>query len=225
MIRVYVVDDHPAIIEGLESSFSYANSDIQMIGSSTSISQTIIDLATNKIDVLILDLYLHPDEHSIRNVDVIRKLYPTLPIVIYTAETSRTVQISTYKHGANAYVCKDGYPYELPNIIKHVYTGQTWLSNGITIQEIIEEPPVYCCDNIPEKELLIVQLLSKGLRSYEIAEKIRWKVQTVNNKITMMHKKYGTKSQAHLVALFISLGLIPAPHIEKEPNPRTDLNS
>ena len=215
MIRVYVVDDHPAIIEGLESFFSCADADIQMIGSSNSISQAIIDLATNKIDVLILDLYLHPDEHSARNVDVIRKLYPTLPIVIYTAETSRIIQISTYKHGANGYVCKDGYPYELTNIIKHVYTGRTWLNNGITIQDITDELPTYCCDNISEKELLIVQLLSQGLRSNEIAGKLRWKLQTVNNKITMMHKKYRTKSQAHLVTVFISLGLITAPRVEK----------
>jgi LuxR family transcriptional regulator len=61
---------------------------------------------------------------------------------------------------------------------------------------------------LTERQVKIVEHLARGLRTKEIAAKLKISSRTTESHIDILRAKVDAKSQAHLVAIFIREGLI-----------------
>jgi len=105
MTNVYIIDDHPAIIEGLKWMLDDIEENVKVVGSSLTLNNALSELSNNIVDVLLLDLFLD-DADPVDNVRKIKMSFPALPIAIYTCETSKYWMIRMFKEGISAYLVK-----------------------------------------------------------------------------------------------------------------------
>jgi DNA-binding NarL/FixJ family response regulator len=64
---------------------------------------------------------------------------------------------------------------------------------------------------LSERETEILQRISRGVTSREIAEEMGFQLQTVKNKMTVILTKTHARSRSHAVSIALTRGWIPAP--------------
>jgi DNA-binding NarL/FixJ family response regulator len=105
-IRVSILDDHPVIALGM-ASFLQHQADFEVIHTETSAVRFIESLKNAPCDVAIVDFYLprQPWE-GIHFLKRIRRLYPELIIITFSAGKIADTEYAAFKAGASGYVPK-----------------------------------------------------------------------------------------------------------------------
>ena len=101
--RVYVVDDHPVVREGLKSLL--AGTDLNIIGEASNAKDAIAQLNASATDVVLLDIRL-PDSDGLKLLVQLQSQYPELPVVLYSAYDNITYVARGVALGASGYVLK-----------------------------------------------------------------------------------------------------------------------
>lgn len=101
MIKLLVIDDHPVTILGLQN---YLGNSIKIIFSSSTIKDSL-NFDINQFDIILLDLYIEGTT-PFDNVDILKKIYPNKPIVIFTSEESSIWKKKMYQLGVQSYISK-----------------------------------------------------------------------------------------------------------------------
>jgi len=64
MIRLFVIEDHSLIVDGLRNRFRLSRDGIEISGSASSVTETIELAAQIEFDIIFLDLWLPGSERS-----------------------------------------------------------------------------------------------------------------------------------------------------------------
>jgi len=124
-IRVAHLDEHPAILAGLEAIVAQAP-DMTVVGSVRRESELLELLATTDVDVVVTDVH-HPHGDGLElTLDLKQRPQPP-GVVIYTADASDSVVVAATLSGANAVVSKTCPPPELLAAIRSVAAGSRLL--------------------------------------------------------------------------------------------------
>jgi DNA-binding NarL/FixJ family response regulator len=197
MIKIYIVEDHSVVIEGIYSLLQNENG-MEITGYATN-AQNCIDFFVNHIaDVILMDIGL-PDMSGIDLCAIIKKKYPGIMIIALSTFNQGTYIKKMMEAGASGYLLKNTGKQEMLEAIKTVTTGNTYLSFevGKELQLSKEEN-----DNIPlltkrEKEILI--LIAEGLTNQQIKEKLFISIDTVDSHRKNLHTKLNVKNTAMLI--------------------------
>ena len=100
--NLFILDDHPAIVEGVCFLLKKENYDIHC---STVLSDLINFLKNNHVDLLVLDYELK-DTSAIEIVPKLRQQQPDLPILIYTMHAESWIIQMLIKAEVNGIVTK-----------------------------------------------------------------------------------------------------------------------
>ncbi len=84
MIQVFIVDDHPLVVEGLKSLLNDCE-DIQVVGTASNAFDALESLKQQKIDIAFLDINL-PD---ISGIELCKKIKDKCPWVKCLALTTK----------------------------------------------------------------------------------------------------------------------------------------
>src|ERR1035438_8155590 len=87
MIRLFSIDDHPVISEGLHYRIEPARDGISLVGSAANVIEAILKANPEDFDIFILDLYI-PGSEPHENVRLLKKTFPNKKIIIFTCESS-----------------------------------------------------------------------------------------------------------------------------------------
>jgi DNA-binding NarL/FixJ family response regulator len=197
MIKVYIVEDHSVVIEGIYSLLQNEKG-IDMIGYATN-GQNCIDYFVNHVaDVILMDIGL-PDMSGIDLCAIIKKKYPGIMVIALSTFNQGTYIKKMMEAGASGYLLKNTSKVEMLEAINTVTAGKTYLSFevGKELLHIKEEN-----NNIPlltkrEKEILI--LIAEGLTNQQIKEKLFISIDTVDSHRKNLHTKLNVKNTAMLI--------------------------
>jgi DNA-binding NarL/FixJ family response regulator len=197
MIKIYIVEDHSVVIEGIYSLLQNEKG-IDMIGYATN-GQNCIDYFVNHVaDVILMDIGL-PDMSGIDLCAIIKKKYPGIMVIALSTFNQGTYIKKMMEAGASGYLLKNTSKVEMLEAINTVTTGKTYLSFevGKELLHIKEDN-----DNIPlltkrEKEILI--LIAEGLTNQQIKEKLFISIDTVDSHRKNLHTKLNVKNTAMLI--------------------------
>jgi DNA-binding NarL/FixJ family response regulator len=130
-IRVFMIDDIPALVEGLEALLARTpEGDIQWVGSHTRNTADLPDLvAQQQPHVVVVDLALAPGESpvvakrrpttwGIPAIEALRNRLPALKIIAYSHYPEYSEE--ALAAGANAFLSKEATGDELRQMIRHV---------------------------------------------------------------------------------------------------------
>lgn len=209
MIKLMIADDHAIVREGLKQLFSLY-SDISVVGEATNGSDVLVNLRTQTIDLLLLDMTM-PGISGVELITRIRAQNATLPILVLSMHNEVQIARRALSNGASGYLTKDSDPEVLLAAIRKVAGGGRFIDpdlaeamafdNGNTEQE---EPH----ELLSEREYQILLLLIGGKSVNDIAGELSISNKTVSTHKTRLMQKLNVSNNAELVRYGLDNGLI-----------------
>ena len=119
-IRVFSVDDHPLMREGIAMLIN-SQPGMLMVAQASNGREAIQRFREHKPDVTLMDLSL-PDMSGIDAMIAIRTEFPGARIIILTTFESNTEIQRALAEGACAYMLKSTHPTDLAETIRRVHS-------------------------------------------------------------------------------------------------------
>jgi DNA-binding NarL/FixJ family response regulator len=201
MIRIFVIEDYPTIIDGLKHEFRPSRDEIEIRGSANSMEEALEKLAKTDCDLIILDLWLKDGEPT-ENVHALQAKFGTIPIVVFTREDSPFWKRAMYEAGVMGYVMKDSIKAELKNVILKAIKGERVFPDLSFLKGVgLEEGGLGMTYSVILKpyERLIFRLLAAGKDQKTIADAAHRSLSAVEKIIHKYKQKFDVVSVAELL--------------------------
>lgn len=211
MIRILIIDDHPLIIDGIRTMLK-DESYLHIEASVKTAKDALMYLDNNPLpDVILLDINL-PDTDGLRLCEIIREKSKSVKIIGLTYINEAGIITQMIKKGANGYLLKSMEREELIDAINKVMNGSVFLSKAAN-EKIVEQLQHYDLPlkNIPvltHREKEILQLLSEGMTSNEIAGKLFLSNYTIDTHRRNMLQKFNVHNTQSLINAVRKLGIL-----------------
>ena len=201
--RVFIVDDHYMVIEGIRSLLQNEK-EIDWMGHATNAASCLAFLKQQQPDVILMDINL-PDLSGIDLCKEVRAKYPSVFVLGLSTFNQQAFIRNMLENGASGYVLKNADKLELLEAITTVMSGKNYLSHEVSLSLRESDnslPPV------TRREKEVLQLIAEGLTNTEIAEKLFISIATVNTHRKSLLEKFDAKNTAILISKGIKIGLI-----------------
>lgn len=202
--RIFIVDDHPMMRQGLGQLIS-VESDLTVCGEAENARQALDSVVALKPDLVLADISL-PGKNGLELVKDFQALLPGLPILVISMHDESLYAERVLRAGGRGYIMKQEGGRKLMQAIRQVLNGQIYVSEkmGALILEIFSgrragaeaASPV---ENLTDREFEVFQLISEGRGTREIAEQLHLSVKTVDVHRTNIKTKLKLKSASELI--------------------------
>ena len=129
-IRVFLIDDHPIVREGMERLIS-REPDMEFCGENDGGDNVIDELAKAEPEVVVLDLSLsHSSGFDL--IHVIQHQLPKAAIIVLSMHDENLYAERTLRAGAAGYIMKQEAPAKVLSAIRKVAAGHVYVSEQIS---------------------------------------------------------------------------------------------
>jgi len=201
-IRVFSVDDHPLLREGIATLVNN-QPDMVLAGEASTGAEAIQQFKQHMPDVTLLDLRL-PDMSGIDVLIAIRSEFPAARIVMLTTFEGDVEVQRALQAGARGYLLKNMPPVELLDVIRQVHDGKKRIPPEIASQ-LLEH---LSDEGLTEREVEVLREVADGNRNREIAERLFISEETVKVHIKHIMEKLGAADRTQAVAIGVRRGII-----------------
>ncbi len=208
MIRIVLVDDHPVVRAGLRALVD-GQDDLDVVADVESLARAVDVVTTERPDVVLMDLNLgegRPD--GIEGTAVLRALPDPPEVLVLTTYDTEADILRSLEAGARGYLLKDAPPAELFAGIRSTARGETVLA--ATVAATLVRRTTSVATTITEREVEVLELLSRGLGNKEIARELFVSEATVKSHLAHVYTKLGVDTRAGAVAAAIERRIIRA---------------
>jgi DNA-binding NarL/FixJ family response regulator len=212
-IRVLLADDHKIVREGLMSLLE-KEPDIDVVAMADN-GRTAVQFAGElKPDVAVLDIAM-PEMNGIDATRRISSDDPEIKVLALSMHSARRFVTEALSAGAKGYMLKDCASEELVRAIRTVAADETYLSPkvaGVIVKGYLKhshETTLSTESFLTNREREILQLISEGKSTKEIAFKLAVSIKTVETHRQQIMKKLNRHSVAELTRYAIREGLTP----------------
>lgn len=218
-IRVIVADDHKLLAQSLGNTLN-SNNDFEVVSICHTSQDTIWDIQLHHPDVLLLDLNMPlvgSDLPKATGFDVLedlkKKNSPTKVIVISSYNDYGLIKHSL-SLGAKGYLFKNTSVNEIFEAIKLVHKGQTYIPKDVEKHLQLKQKHYDTDDlfvnavSLTKREKEVLDYLSRGYRSEDIAIALALKKDTINEYRDNLIHKMKAKNAAELIRKAFEAGLL-----------------
>lgn len=208
-MKLLIVDDHPVLREGLTLILKQLSNNTEVIqAASVAEAMAIID-HTNDIDVLIIDLVM-PDFDGFEAISCFGSRRPELPIVVLSSSEDTSDVRKALKLGALGYIPKSASPHVLLTALRLVLEGEIYVPSLVLMRP--EEPAAPHRGSgggiLTERQIEVLELLSKGHPNKTIAASLDLSEKTVKTHVTAIFKALNVVNRTQAATVGREIGLI-----------------
>ncbi len=210
MSRLYLVDDHVMVREGLRAVLEAAGHCV--VGESADPVQALADLVREAPDLLLLDLNLGERSGLELLAELQRRSLPVHCIVLTMSAQPQSVG-EALRMGALSYVLKGSPTTELLRAIDAALQGRRHLAPDVAdlaVQALTAEGDEDGFAMLSPRERQIVAMVVRGQSSAAIGRALHLSPKTVDTYRSRLMGKLGVRDVPALVRLAIRHGLIEA---------------
>jgi DNA-binding NarL/FixJ family response regulator len=201
-IRVFCVDDHPLLREGIALLINN-QPDMVVIGQASSGQEAIAGFRKHRPDVVLMDIRM-PDMSGIDAMTSILREFAEGRIIMLTTSEGDVEIKRALEAGARGYMLKSMPPKDLIDAIRQVHAGKKRIPSEIAAH-LAEH---FSDEAITEREIEVLQHVAGGNRNRDIAEKLFISEETVKVHIKHIMEKLGASDRTQAVAMAIRRGII-----------------
>ena len=203
---VVVEDDHglrEQIVQILETA-----TDLDCVGAYESGEQAVPAILAVNPDVVLMDIRL-PKMSGIQCVGEIKKVMPSLQVIMVTVYEDSERIFRALKAGANGYLIKSSPPEQLLAAVRDVSAGGAPMSSPIANKVVryfhLAGKSVAESENLSPREREVLDLLSAGFIYKEIGDKLNIGTETVRTHVKNICQKMHVHSGLEAVAKYSEL--------------------
>ena len=203
MKRIFIIDDHKMFIEGISNMLN-SSQEFAVIGYALSAEDFFENTTQPAFDMLILDIHL-PKMNGLDLAKKMRKEQPEIKIIILSMVDSPSLTVQLKKLKVNGFLTKNAGLEEVVDCLRQVSNNKTYFpKHNLTKQKAIIQDTQY----LTKREIEIVQQISKGHTSQQIAANLFISVSTVETHRKNIIQKLGTKNVAELIRFATREGIL-----------------
>ena len=201
VVRVVLVDDHPAILDAVGSGVREA-ADLELAGTARSLDEAraALERGAGGIDVVVSDVQLDGEAEGLRLLDAVG---PGGPAVLLLSSFDQPPLIRTaFERGAAGYLIKSSEVTEILDAVRTVAGGGTAFSAAMlrTIRNAPRRPS--------DREIEVLGLLCAGASNDEIGSRLGVTEKTVESHLRRLFDRYGVLSRTELAVLALREGWV-----------------
>jgi len=205
MTRVFLVDDHTVLREGLRNLLADEPT-LTVVGDASDGQQLLDQLPATPTDVVLLDLNM-PGLDGLATTRRLREDFPDVRVLVLSMEVHELSIGQVLAAGALGYVLKNADKGEILVAIQAVAAGKRFLCSELGLLALdkllaIAAPgpvPAEVDNGLTQREQEVLQLLADGLTNQEMADKLFTSKRTVETHRQNILEKTGAKNTAALV--------------------------
>ena len=215
MIRVLIADDHELMRNGLRAILD-AQQDIEVVGEAEHGALAVENAIRLHPDVVIMDIRMPRLDgiEATRRLAVQGEKAPKV-LVLTTFDLDEYVY-QALRAGAAGFLLKDTPPRQLAEAVRTIAAGESLLAPAVTkrlIERYVSRPPGDTARRerfaeFTERELEVLQLITRGLSNAEIGARLFLSEATVKTHVTRILSKLGVRDRVQAVVLAYETGLV-----------------
>lgn len=214
VVKLFIVDDHPMIREGLTAMLS-PYQDIRIVGSYSSAAEALDAISMNIPDVVLMDIKMGK-MNGIEAAREMTAMVPGIKIIMLTIyEDAESVRLSL-QAGAIGYMLKQASHEKLAESIRQAFSGETVIDPSLLSQLVtdyarlaqnfsVQPKNIVANDNkeLTPREDEVLQHLAKGLTNKEISANTHLAVDTVKTHLRSIYRKLGVMNRSQAISRIV----------------------
>lgn len=208
-ISVCIVDDNSDLRDALEEiiDMSEGYKCLSTIGTA---EEAIRQIPALNPDVVLMDINLGSEESGIDVVRILKQQAPSINFMMCTVYEEDEKIFQALRAGASGYILKKTAPARMLEAIRELYQGGAPMSSQIArkvVAAFIDKPAAGVADTeelerLSNREMQILEQLSKGLMYKEIAAELFISPETVRKHVYHIYEKLHVTNRIEAVNKF-----------------------
>jgi two-component system response regulator DegU len=211
-VRLMLADDHRMLREGLRRSLS--EDGFEVVGEASDGEEAVRMAGELRPDVILMDVTM-PDVDGVEATRRIRRLYPTIQVVMLTMHADESVIAEALRAGAAGYLVKDCSMDEIASAVRMAANEESDLSPALAgamlseVRKMTPEPAAEESDRIvTRREIDVLQLIADGCSTPEVAERLFISQKTVKNHLASIYQKLDARDRTQAVLQAVRMGIV-----------------
>ena len=192
-IRVFLLDDHEIVREGLRALLE-SQSDCEVVGEASTAAEALARIPPLVPDVAVLDVRL-PDGDGVEVCREVRAGQPDVRCLMLTSFADDEALFQAIVAGASGYVLKQIKGTDIVDAVRRVAASESLLDPDATrrVLERIRNPPEedQRLASLTQQERRILGFITDGLTNRQIADEMFLAEKTVKNYVSNLLAKLG----------------------------------
>lgn len=209
-MRVFLADDHTILREGLRALLE-READVTVVGEAADGRDALTQVLALRPDVVVMDISMP----GLNGVEATRRVVEALPrtkVIGLSMHADRRYVQAMFEAGAVGYLLKNAASDELLHALRVVVEGRRYVSPALTdvLVEVLRSAPpesALVSSALTAREREVLQLLSEGHTSKEIADRMAIALSTVETHRRQIMLKLDLHSIAELTRYAIRNGV------------------
>jgi DNA-binding NarL/FixJ family response regulator len=200
VIRLAIVDDHPAIAAALEAAIR-DREDVELVGSATTVGAGLELVERTAPDIVICDLWLDGEPGGLEVLATLTADARSGPrVLVLSGFDQPSFLRAAFEGGAAGYLSKASPVESIVEAILAVARGETCFP-PVTLRALRDAPR-----RPSVREMGAIRLLARGASNDEIAVGLGISIKTVESHFRRLFGRYGVLSRTELAMLAVREG-------------------
>ena len=212
MIKVFLVDDHDLMREGIRALLEQ-DPQISVVGEAGDGGEAVRAIRGAKPDVVLMDISLPGGIGGFEATEAILGDDPNVKVIILTQYENREYIKRAIRIGAHGYLLKRSVSGQLKEAIRTVHRGERYLHPAAAgeLADMVAAGTAFDEDEyeaLTPREKQVFKLLAEGRTSREIAQELTISLKTAMTHRTNLMGKLNLHSRTELIKYAIRKGVI-----------------
>jgi DNA-binding NarL/FixJ family response regulator len=199
---VIVADDHPLFRAAIRQALAMEGGATQFLEASSFESlQSLVD-EQHEVDLVLLDLHM-PGVSGFAGLVYLCKRYPSVPVVIISANEDPLVIQRALEHGAAGFIPKSSSMERIKEAIASVLMGEIWAppqtGRARAGQNPSEMELAERMAQLTPQQFKVLMMMSQGLLNKQIGYELKVSEATVKAHVTAIMSKLGVNNRTQAV--------------------------
>ena len=215
MLKLLVIEDHALVREGLVRLLAQLGDGVVMRERADFESALTVLESEDEFDLILLDLAL-PGVDGFVGLDILRRRFPTVPVVVVSAFDDPPTVRRVMHLGASGFIPKSFSGQEVLDAVRRVLAGDlfhpTGTHSGARLDNAIPLPPSGAGISpgelgLTDRQTQVLALMVRGHSNRDIAERLGLSEGTVKIHVTAIFKALGVGSRTQALVAVTRYGI------------------
>ncbi|MGD8679406.1 MAG: response regulator transcription factor [Lysobacterales bacterium] len=199
---VIVADDHPLFRSAIMEALSAEQGNVKFLEANSFESLQQLVEANREVDLVLLDLHM-PGVSGFAGLVFLCKQYPSIPVVIISANEDPVVSPRALDHGASGFIPKSSSIDTITQAINAIMMGEIWSPESVQPDlpggNVSELELADRLTRLTPQQFKVLMMMSQGLLNKQIAYDLGVSEATIKAHVTAIMGKLGVSNRTQAV--------------------------